>query len=124
MERKVVRVSRETAASGFSFPSLVEEIRQSGLTAAEIGRITGVRERQVQNWAAGTSRPAPETRDRLVDVHYIVRQLQDVYRSEGVEIWLHSRNPDLGGRRPIDLLVESEFEPVVNAVLRLRAGAS
>lgn len=117
-------MSPETAASGFSFPSLVEEIRQNGLTAAEIGRITGVRERQVQNWAAGSSRPASETRDRLVDVHYIVRQLQDVYRPEGIEIWLHSRNPELGGQRPIELLVEGDFEPVVNAVLRLQAGAS
>ena len=56
----------ESAMSGFSFPSLVEEIRRHGLTAAEIGEITGVRERQVQNWAAGSSRPAPEARDRLV----------------------------------------------------------
>lgn len=117
-------VSPETAASGFSFPLLVDEIRAGGLTAAEIGRITGVRERQVQNWAAGSSRPASEARDRLVDIHYIVRQLQDVYRPEGIEIWLHSRNPELDSRRPIDLLIEGEFEPVVNAVLRLRVGAS
>lgn len=117
-------VSPETAASGFSFPSLVDDIRRGGLTAAEIGLITGVRERQVQNWAAGTSRPASEARDRLVDIHYIVRQLQDVYRPEGIEIWLHSRNPELDSRRPIDMLVEGEFEPVVNAVLRLRVGAS
>jgi uncharacterized protein (DUF2384 family) len=120
----VVSVSPETAASGFSFPSLVEEIRRSGLTAAEIGQITGVRERQVQNWAAGTSRPASESRDRLVDIHYIVRQLQDVYRPDGIEIWMHSRNPELDGRRPIDMLIDGDFEPIVHAVLRLRAGAS
>lgn len=122
--RKVVFVSPESAASGFSFPSLVDEIRRGGLTAAEIGLITGVRERQVQNWAAGKSRPAAETRDRLVDIHYIVRQLEDVYRPEGIEIWLHSRNPELDARRPIDMLIDGDFEPVVNAVLRLRVGAS
>src|SRR5665213_4434987 len=93
-------MSPEPAASGFSFPSLVEEIRHSGLTAAEIGRITGVRERQVQNWAAGSSRPASDARDRLVDIHYIVRLLKDVYRPEGIEIWLHARNQSsaAGGR--------------------------
>ena len=117
-------MSPEPAASGFSFPSLVEEIRHSGLTAAEIGRITGVRERQVQNWAAGSSRPASDARDRLVDIHYIVRLLKDVYRPDGVEIWLHARNPELSGRRPIDLLEEGKFEPVVEGVLRLQAGAS
>jgi len=45
-----------TAVTGISFPSIVEEIRRGGLTSAEIGRIARVRERQVQNWAAGTSR--------------------------------------------------------------------
>jgi uncharacterized protein (DUF2384 family) len=116
-------VSARAAASGFSFPALVAEIRRDGLTIAEIGRITGVKDRQVQNWAAGSSRPMPEVRDRLVDVHYIVRQLEDVYRPEGIEIWLHSRNPGLDGRRPIDLLFENDFERVVDAVLRLQAGA-
>ncbi len=121
---EVVVVSPEAGPSGFSYPSLVEEIRRSGLTSAEIGSITGVRERQVQNWAAGTSKPAGETRDRLVDVHYIVRQLQQVYRPEGIEIWLHARNPELGGQRPIDLLIEGEFQPVVDAVDRLQVGAT
>lgn len=118
----MIKVAPATAASGFSYPLIVGEIRRSGLTAEEIGRITGVRARQVQNWAAGTSRPQAETRDRLVDVHYIVRQLEDVYLSEGIEIWLHARNPELGDHRPLDLLVGGEFEPVMNAVLRLRAG--
>ena len=112
------------APSGFSYPSLVEEIRRNGLTAAEIGEITGVRERQVQNWAAGASRPLAETRDRLVDVHYLVGRLQEVYRPEGVEIWLHARNPELDGRRPIEILIAGDFEPVVDAVERLRTGAS
>lgn len=120
----MVTVSPESGPSGFSYPSLVDEIRRSGLTSAEIGSITRVRERQVQNWAAGTSRPSGETRDRLVDIHYIVRQLQQVYRPEGIEIWLHARNPELGGQRPIDLLIEGEFQPVVDAVDRLQVGAT
>ena len=111
------------AASGFSYPSIVEEIRSGGLTSSEIGQITGVRERQVQNWAAGTSRPSGSTRDRLVDIHFIVRQLATVYRKEGIEIWLHARNPDLGSERPIDLLINGDFQPVLDAVTRLQVGA-
>lgn len=117
-------MSPATASSGFSFPSIVEEIRKSGLTSSEIGLIAGVRERQVQNWAAGSSRPNGETRDRLVDVYYIVQQLQNVYRPEGIEIWLHARNRDLGGERPIDLLTKGSFQPVVDAVERLQVGAT
>lgn len=111
-------------AAGFSYPSLVEEIRRNGLTAAEIGSITGVRDRQVQNWAAGVSKPTGETRDRLVDIHYIVRQLQGAYRPEGISIWLHARNPELSGQRPIDLLISGEFQPVIDAVDRLLVGAT
>jgi transcriptional regulator with XRE-family HTH domain len=110
-------------AAGFSYPSLVDDIRRNGVTLNEIGQITGVRLRQVQNWAAGSSRPTAETRDRLVDVHYIVRQLSEVYRPQGIEIWLHARNPGLGGERPIDLLTAGRFQPVVEAVDRLAVGA-
>jgi transcriptional regulator with XRE-family HTH domain len=116
-------VSIDQHEPGFSYSSLVYEIRESGLTTAEIAAVTGVQERQVQHWAAGTSRPRDETRDRLVDVHYLVRQLAEVYRAEGIQIWLHARNRELEGARPIDLLVAGEFEPVVHAVSRLQSGA-
>lgn len=116
-------MSSAVATSGASYPHIVEDVRRLGITTAEIAQITGVRERQVQNWAAGSSKPQSETRDRLVDVHYLVHLLKEVYKPEGIEIWLHCRNRGLGGQRPIDLLVEGEFEPVLNAVERLRSGA-
>jgi uncharacterized protein (DUF2384 family) len=116
-------MTTDFAEAGFSYPSLVSAIRQAGVSIAEIGQITGVRERQVQNWVSGASRPSPESRDRLVDIHYVVAQLLDVYRPEGVEIWLHSRNPELSGRRPIDLLIEGQFDAVLAAVERLKSGA-
>lgn len=108
---------------GFSYASLVHEIREHGVSSAEIATVTGVQERQVQHWAAATSRPRDETRDRLVDMHYLVRQLADVYRAEGIQIWLHARNRELDGNRPIDLLANGDFEPVVHAVARLQSGA-
>lgn len=111
------------AEAGFSYQSIVEEIRSAGVAVSDIARATGVRDRQVQHWAAGSSRPRDETRDRLVDVHYIARQLAEVYRPEGVEIWLHARNPELDGARPIELLGAGEFQPVVLAVERLMNGA-
>ena len=111
-----------SAPAGFSYPALVDEIRTAGITTAEIARVTGVQLRQVQHWASGTSRPREETRDRLVDVHYLVRQLSQVYKPEGIEIWIHSRNPILDGQRPIDLLQAGEFGPVVDLVDSLTAG--
>jgi len=40
---------------GLSYVSLVQEIRIS-LSISEIAAVTGVKERQVQHWAAGSSR--------------------------------------------------------------------
>lgn len=113
----------DVAEAGFTYPSLLAEIRRGGLTIAEIGQIAGVGERQVQNWLSGASKPSPESRDRLVDIRYVVGQLLDVYRPEGVEIWIHSRNPELSGQRPIELLIDGQFDAVLAAVDRLRAGA-
>jgi len=110
-------------AAGFSYPAIVDEIRRNGVSLTEISQIAGVGQRQVQHWLAGTSRPTGETRDRLVDVHYIVRQLSEVYRPEGIEIWMHARNTGLGGERPIDMLINGQFKDVVHAVDRLAVGA-
>jgi len=54
---------------------------------------------------------------------YIVERLGDVYRPEGIDIWIHGRNRDLGGQRPIDLLRRGDFAAVLNAVAGLEAGA-
>jgi hypothetical protein len=85
--------------------------------------IAGVKERQVQHWVAGTHRPKGAKRDRLLELVYIVDRLRDVYRPEGIDIWIHGRNRDLGGRRPIDLLEQGDFATVLNAVERLETGA-
>lgn len=116
-------MSTNLAQAGFSYQSLVEELRRVGLSSADIAKATGVRERQVQHWAAGSSRPRDAARDRLVDTHYVARQLSEVYRPEGVEIWFHARNPGLDGKRPIEFLARGDFQPVVLAVERLKSGA-
>lgn len=109
--------------AGYTYPLVVQDIRSAGLTHAEIAAVTGVRERQVQNWAAGSSRPRDSSRDRLVDVHYLVEQLGDIYKPEGVDIWLHARNRSLDGHRPIDLLGVGDFKPVLDVVRQLKSGA-
>ncbi len=105
------------------YARIVENIRETGLTTAELAQVAGVRERQVQHWASGSHRPQGEARDRLLEVAYIVEQLKEVYKPEGVEIWLHGRNRSLGGQRPIDLLEAGDFRTVLHAIERLRTGA-
>ena len=92
------------------------------MTAAELAEIVGVRERQVQHWSSGAHKPQGEARDRLLEVHYIVDELEQVYKPEGIDIWLHGRNRSLSGQRPIDLLRAGEFRTVLDAIERLKTG--
>ncbi len=92
------------------------------LSLAEIGQIAGVGERAVQNWARGSSRPEGASRDRLLELKYVIEQLSDVYTDEGIEIWLHVRQRTLGSRRPLELLQQGEFQTVLTAVENLAGG--
>jgi uncharacterized protein (DUF2384 family) len=101
---------------------VVADARRAGLRVAEIGDIAGVGERAVQNWANGSSKPEGVSRDRLLELKYVIEQLADVYTDEGIEVWLHARQRVLDGRRPVDVLRDGEFETVLQLVDRLAGG--
>jgi uncharacterized protein (DUF2384 family) len=105
------------------YPRIVVDLRDGGLSGADVARVIGVAERQVRNWASGANTPRGRHRDRLLELHYVTQQLRDVYSREGSEIWLHGRKRSLAGRRPIDLLAKGAFQEVLDAVERLNAGA-
>lgn len=113
--------SAAQAADSPLYRHVVADARRA-LTVAEIGQITGVGDRAVQNWANGSSRPEGSSRERLLELKYVIEQLSDVYTDEGVEIWLHTRQRALGGGRPLDLLRQGQFEAVLTAVEHLAGG--
>jgi hypothetical protein len=121
------RASDASTGSGRSpelvYARIVEGVRDGGLSTADMARIINVADRQVRNWMAGTNTPSGRNRDRLLELQYVTDQLREIYTSEGSEIWLHGRKRSLTGRRPVDLLADGEFEPVLEAIERLRAGA-
>ena len=56
------------------------------LSLAEIGEVTGVGHRAVQKWAQGAGRPESLSRERLLELSYVMeRVLDDVYDDEGVD---------------------------------------
>lgn len=113
----------QPAAAEAMYPKVVAQLRAHAFSAAELGALTGVSERQVQRWASGDSRPDGDSRARLLEVKYVVDQLREVYTEDGVEIWLHGRNRGLGHQRPIDLLGAGQFDIVLEAIERLTSGA-
>ena len=112
-------VTRKARAGSGVYARLVGEVREV-LTAREIARVAGVSERQVHHWRAGETRPRGKARERLLELHYLVGGLREVYTPEGIEVFWHGRNRDLAGRRPIELAEAGEFEPLVELVGQLR----
>lgn len=92
------------------------------LSVAEIGQVSGVTERSVHNWSRGISRPEGSSRERLLELKYVIEQLSDVYDDEGIEIWLHARQRRFGGERPLDLLRAGNFESVLSVIEGLAGG--
>ena len=112
---------REPSGDSPVYRHVVADTRRA-LTLAEIGEIVGAGERAIQKWAAGTARPEGAKRDRLLELQYVIEELSDVYKPEGVDIWLHSRQRALDGRRPLDVLKDGEFQTVLQLVQRLAGG--
>lgn len=50
--------------------------------------------------------------------------LAEVYRPEGVDIWLSSPNRLLDGRRPCDLLDEGDYDVVYGLALAMAEGVA
>jgi len=101
---------------------IFNEMADVGLTQVELGKAVGASVRTIQNWTSGANAPAGARAQRLLDVHYIVRELRTVYTDEGVKIWLNARNRNLGRARPIDLLTEGNVDSVLEEAERI-AGA-
>lgn len=103
------------------YKHVVADARRA-LTVAEIGQVSGVSERQVHNWAKGSAKPEGSSRERLLELKYVIEELSDVYDDEGIEIWLHARLRRFDGQRPLDLLRDGDFERVLRAVENLAGG--
>jgi len=104
---------------GPTYLRIVEQVTGSGISQQELSAAVGASVRSVQNWASGSAAPRGASRERLLDVQFIVEELQSVFTVEGVEIWLHARNRNLGSARPIDLLTSGEVDRVLEEAQRL-----
>jgi hypothetical protein len=79
----------------------------------ELAKLLGVSPRQFQRWLSPTEKAGPEGDDlrRVRAVARIVNQLRFALTPAGVVDWFTWRLPDLGRKRPIDLLDKPERLP-------------
>ena len=88
------------------------------VSQAELARLLGVSPRQFQRWLSPTEKAGPEGDDlrRVRGVARIVNQLRFSLTPAGVIWWFSHRLPQLGRKRPIDLLDRPERLPDLIAI--------
>jgi transcriptional regulator with XRE-family HTH domain len=80
----------------------------SGATRNEIAELLGVDARTLARWAAGEYKG--KTPRRLYIVAKLVILLKEAWTTKGVLAWFHRPRPDLGGRRPVDVIDDANLE--------------
>lgn len=116
--RHIVRdaVDGHVGGSGHSAEEVMASLREILPTVrqVELAALLGRSQRQVQRWA--TQEGAPPRRLELVA--RIAVLLRHSWTEEGVVAWFFRPRPDLGGKKPIDLLDDPDQESSLIAAAR------
>ena len=62
------------------------------------------------------------TGDPVTDIAIVREAASELYRPEGVEIWIRAEVPALGGARPYELVQRGEAQRVLDLILALCEG--
>jgi transcriptional regulator with XRE-family HTH domain len=114
--------SSANGSAAHDFQQRVRDLRESGLTNKQIADVVGVSARQVSNWSNGSSQPVGGSAESLLELHYVVGYLADVYSPRGIAIWVLDRNRQLQDRKPIDVMAGGDFESVLDVAIGLAEG--
>jgi hypothetical protein len=87
-----------------------------------LAEAVGVATAEVEAWKAGQM-PNDEQLRRLRDLATIVARLADYYDPRAIPDWLYGQSPDLGGRRPVELLREGNLADVLSVAEAQISGA-
>lgn len=103
----------------------IEEAHEKlGLTYRQLAGALGVDESTLHRWRSGESDPRAVYISRMEALHEFQTEILDAVTPASARDWLAYHTPSLDGRRPIDLLVEGEIEPLTRIWLRMNLGMS
>jgi len=117
-----IKKRTEPRDGNVSFMRLVDNVTPRVITQGEFAAAVGTSERTIHNWTQGHTKPRGQAATRVLDVVHLVSELREVYTDEGIQIWLKSRNRNLGLQRPIDLLSQGRIDDVLDEVHRVVGG--
>lgn len=96
---------------------------QGGISGREVAQLLQTTPQTVSRWRQGRVSPQPQALDRLLKLDWLADQLSAVYTPEEARLWLFSRNEELGGMRPADLIADERIEEVLAIIDRMQSGA-
>lgn len=82
----------------------------------KFAELLGVSTRTLQRWLSGQGNPDPDDADRARTVAQLINQLSHTFTRAGIVAWFHREHPQLGLRRPIDLLADPLSYPELLSV--------
>ncbi len=100
----------------------VEALRVDFKTGAALADLLGVSRSQVTRWLRGAGID-PLNAERVDLLELVWSSLLRMYDPETARAWLLGLNPQLGDRRPIDLIHAGRAEELMRAIRAERADA-
>lgn len=102
----------------------LDSIRErGGISSREVAQLLSTTPQTVSRWRQGRASPQPDSLDRLLKLDWLADQLAAFYEPDEARLWLFSPHPDLGGRRPADLIAQDRTDQVLAVIDRLQSGA-
>lgn len=102
---------------------LVKDLRElSGLKNVDLANILGVSPPTVHRWSKGDGSPTIEKQRVIAELRWVAERLSDFYEPDEARLWLQTGHPQLGGRRPYDLINEGRTSEILEILERLDSG--
>lgn len=89
---------------------------------ADFARVLETTPRTVSRWLTRQAAPRGESRERLLEILYVLNCLAKVLKPEAAHDWLLTPNELLDHNKPVDLLGAGQYRQVLGAVEALAEG--
>lgn len=100
----------------------VEALRDDFRSSARLADLLGVNRSQVTRWLRGAGID-PLNAEKIDLLEMVWANLLRLYEPDAAFDWLMGLNPQLGDRRPIDLIRTGKTEELMRAIRADRAGS-
>ena len=100
----------------------IKALRRDFKSQAAVADLLGVSRSQITRWLQGAGMDALNA-ERIDLLELVWSNLLRLYEPEAARAWLMGVNPNLGDRRPIDLIRAGRIEELMRAIRAERADA-